>query len=157
MQITKHSLIKAIDLAISTHDKAEVDWDKAVAKWEVERRKTWVTERLPFWKDQRDKLTKLIRNNEPITRETFQEVVGDSWGRGTRDGVYFIENASPPRELYGVNPPKSINRDRLLALKGALEAITDETISHTQLAQLGYKNVEWIFAAAVANGGVPKS
>lgn len=153
MQIKTQALIDAIDKALLDFEDRQAAWEAEVEKWRAEQKRKHVTEQLEVnWRAIRDTITNSLRSGTPITKDAVS-LWEPGWRSSVRDSLFFDPKAAPPRELNGIRIPISIDKANLTSLRSTLASLADDTITHNQLAQIGFKKIEWVFRASVVNDG----
>lgn len=154
MKISKQALLDAIDTAVSRDDEKRVAYEHATELWQTQRRRRWLADKEPQWRQLRDTLTRKLNRKEPITAADLRVLTNR---QGYRQD-YFSEHVFNPKG----EPPNPIKLDGveyyqpsapvtdLLALKVFLEGSPDEAFSMESLSRLGFKAPAWVFRAAVS-------
>lgn len=146
MQIRRVALIATIDAALTQHDKAMNEYRRQVRVWKAQRRADWDKESAPRWKALRNTINARMRAGKPITQADVRLSM-----------VNLIDHQFDARDPYNheVEAPRC-PVDRLKSLRSALAAITDDTVTPSSLRSLGYRELEWVFAAAIKNGAAAR-
>lgn len=154
MKISKQALLDAIDTAIVKDDERRAAYAHATEIWQTKRRRQWLANKEPQWRQVRDTLTRKLNRKEPITAADLKVLTNK---QGYRQD-YFSEHVFNPKgeppnpikldgvEYYKPNAPVS----DLLALAQFLQGSPDEAFSMEALSRLGFKAPAWVFRAAVA-------
>lgn len=155
MKISKKALLDSIDTALAKFQADTMAYADATDVWQRQRRRKWLEEKQPQWKDLRDLLTHRLRQNEPITKADLGACLKRRGGYSAEywsDHVFTADTAPPnPIEINGLkvySPTAPLTE--LRALKAFLEASDEETFSMESLSRLGFKAPAWVFRAAVS-------
>lgn len=146
MQIKKQALLDAIKTALDNYEAAEKKYQTDYAKWKQAQVDKWFTDHADEWGAALTKARRALSSKKPITASMFPND-----GRGYSDSIEFWRGT--PNAKDKPREPRVIPIERLESLRGALNAIEEDILSERQIQLLGFKNVEWLFRAAVANGG----
>jgi hypothetical protein len=154
VKISKKSLLDAIDTALTKDDERRAEYARATEIWQVRRRKQWLANKEPQWRQVRDTLTRKLNRKEPITVADLKVLTNK---QGYRQDYFsehtFAEKVSPPNPIkidgQAFYQPSAPVED-LLALKVFLEGSLDEAFSMESLSRLGFKAPAWVFRAAAA-------
>ncbi|MFD7247878.1 hypothetical protein ACFV6Y_38775 [Streptomyces massasporeus] len=139
MKINRKTIIKTIDTTLAAHEKATAKYKADVAKWQADRRDEWMLTEAPKWKALRDLITARLRSGKPITTKDAKATLS----------TYFEDRKPYTTE---VDPPRC-PVEQLTSLRAALMAIEDDAVTYASLKAMGYKDLEWVFSAAVRAGG----
>lgn len=139
MKINRKTIIAAIDTTLATHQKATAKYQADVVKWQADRREEWMRTEAPKWKALRDLITARLRSGKPVTAKDAKPTFS----------AYFEDRKPYSSE---VEPPRC-PVEQLTSLRAALMAIEDDTVTYASLKAMGYKDLEWVFSAAVRAGG----
>lgn len=150
MKIIKQALLDVVNTTLDADEANAAEWKRAVEGWRERRKAAWLADKQPEWRALRDMLTASFKSGTPVTEKMLRDCLVSP---GRYGGLYMTEHvynegASPPSEIRGVRR-KQVPKTDLLALRDLLEAIEDETITDGQLQRLGFKNMAWVFRAAV--------
>ncbi|QIG58350.1 hypothetical protein SEA_SKOG_198 [Gordonia phage Skog] len=160
MQLKVEKLQSTITDAIERARQEQIEWDKNVDAAEAEYNRRWREIELPKLKPLRDLLTQRLKDKKPITRAEiepfifFPSAYSDDRPRGYlrpfNRGHYSGHNKTwKASHNYGPRPVLQI--DAFETLRDFLEVVAEETVSTSQLANLGFRNMSKLFDAA-ANG-----
>lgn len=145
MQIRRVAIIAAIDAALTKHDKDVNEYQRQVAKWKADRRAAWDRESTARWKALRDLITARLRAGKPITPSDLKGALGSE----SAVNRCFADREPSASEIVVPRCPV----EKLKSFRAALVAIADDAVTPSALKALGYKELEWVFTAAIKNGG----
>lgn len=152
MKFTRTALIDTINDALAAdatnREKRDEAADKLRADWLTE----WATDEWPKWKAYRDCITKAIKRGSPIESgdlpKTPDFYVSDTVNYGRQRAIEDAQRAF-----------KIVNREELVALRNALEALLEDEVTDRQLGAMGFgsQSISYIFRAAVTtSAAVPR-
>lgn len=154
MNVTRQVLLETTTTAIEKYTAARTEYDKGAKKWRERATTRENADALERQKRCRDAMSAGLKSKKPLTVDQIRDALG---GRSYFSDLAVRSVGDPPRRfvLDGVTyeRPSSVPLEDLKALKTTLESVLEETISDGQLQRLGFKNMGWVFRAAVANGG----
>lgn len=157
MNVTRAVLLDATTDALDKYTKARAEYDKGAKAWKERERAKEQQRALDLQRKARDILSAGLKAKKPVGVDEIRDALG---GRSYFTDLAPRSISDPPRRfvLDGVSyeRPQGVPVDDLKALKTTLESVLEETISDGQLQRLGFKNMGWVFRAAVANGGQVK-
>lgn len=153
MKISKQALLDAIDTAVSRNDEKRVAYEHATELWQTQRRRRWLADKEPQWRQLRDTLTRKLNRKEPITAADLRVLTNRDGYRRDYFSEHTFSEVDPPNPIklkgevfYKPDAPVT----DLLALKVFLEGSLDEAFSMESLSRLGFKAPAWVFRAAVS-------
>lgn len=153
MKISKQALLDAIDTAVSRNDEKRVAYEHATELWQAQRRRRWLADKEPQWRQLRDTLTRKLNRKEPITAADLRVLTNRDGYRRDYFSEHTFSEVDPPNPIklkgevfYKPDAPVT----DLLALKVFLEGSLDEAFSMESLSRLGFKAPAWVFRAAVS-------
>lgn len=118
-EATEKAIAAERAVAQKYHDTAVARYNSDLAKWE----KTFAEP----WAQAARLISRKLRAGKPVT---FQDIPGDEYGRRA------TFDARHPGDC-----PKGMSDD-LRIVRSALELLTDDTVTHTELAKLGVRASE---------------
>lgn len=152
MQVSTAVLLETTTRAIERYEKARVTYDEGVRLWKAQNRKRLTEKALERQKRARDALSVGLKAKKPLTVDQLRDALG---GRSYISDLGVERAGDPPRRftvnLTDYTRPDGVPLADLKALKSLLESVEETTISDGQLQRLGFKNLGWIFRAAVTN------
>lgn len=152
MNVTREVLLDTTTAAIENYTAAKAEYDEGAKIWKARDRAKRVADALNRQKKVRDALSAGLKAKKPLTQDQLRDLLG---GRSYVSEVAVAAAQDAPRRfvLDGVTyeQPKGVPLADLQALKVTLESVLEENISDGQLQRLGFKNMGWVFRAAVAN------
>ena len=153
MQIKKQAMIDAIDTALKRDEVTQKRWQQTVEAADEMAKREYVEHNLAAMRRLRDVINAASKARRAVTRSDFfgaLEVEDDDYALSR----YNSRSRGPFAQVkpkYGSSAPHAVDREKLMSLKAALEAIVEDVITDNQLRTMGYSRIEWIFTAAVAN------
>lgn len=158
MNVTTKDLIDAAQKALDNHAAAKARYEAAQKRWLVADTAGRKLKALRQQKALRDGLSAAIKKGHPLTAaelKAFVDPPSDRYSSGYITSVAFDQQAETPRrfklEDVTYEAPGGIPKADLESLIALLSSVQEETISDGQLQRLGFKNLGWVFRAAVAN------
>lgn len=135
MKINRTALLDAVNTALdehrARHDTAWQTWHDAL----VTERARWITEYGPAWAAAADKIRAAADNNEPITGDMLPRT--SEWRSDIATWDEPKHSLERPDHTRVRRPGDYRAPAELLAMRSALELITDEEVSHSGLAAIG--------------------
>ena len=131
MQLNRVALIASIDRAITADEKANKDWWEAKANFIQEHRRAWIEnegQQLLGWIP---KLRLRVRSGKPVRAADLPTT------------LYSPPQSYQVRDAIGQEPVSHLGY--LRGLRAALAAIEDETLTHTAMASIGYRDLTKLF------------
>jgi hypothetical protein len=154
MRLTKAALLQVIDDAQQATDREIARYNEAREQYQAERHAVWVNEVLPLWGELSTMIEVWVQMEKPIT----QEMVGKCFRdlpeslKGHYDTLAYCKNSNLPSFTLNDGTAfkgKPVPDKRLDTLRRLLESIADEYVSTSALADLGFRNLEWLYQRAV--------
>lgn len=159
MNLNVEKLIETCRAGIEIAQRRQVEWDKNVDAAEAAWEAKWKTEGPEKFRDLRDTITKAMRTGGPIVLSDFmirneynaveklEAMCYRPFNRGTVRDDYNKQWTADHE--FGRRPVlKIVGFEALIVFLGA---VTDKTVSTTQLDRAGFRNMSKLFEAA-ANG-----
>lgn len=159
MQLSVTILRETCKNGIELAKSAQIEWDQNVDAAEAAWENEWKTVGVERWRALRDKITKCLKTGGPIVEadmpfkidrysdDNLGKVVYRPFNRGRIKSGYNDQWTADHE--FGRRPVLKIRGFE--ALIEFLGAVTDKTISTTQLERAGFRNMSKLFEAA-ANG-----
>jgi hypothetical protein len=142
VKITRLALIEAIDAQV---EHAQQKYETEAKEYEYQKELAvarWYKNEFVQLQELRDLLdSRLHEDQPPLTMDEVREVLVDR--------NYLNLNDLTFSGARRVGEPRVPNFDSLLALKALLEASPDEFVTTSNLADLGWRNIEGLLRAAV--------
>lgn len=153
MNVTRENLLATATDAIDRYTAASARYAEGVAKWKKQNRAKQIADTVTRQKRLRDALSKGLRSGKPLTSDQLSAALGSNSSYVTSVGTPGANDAPRKFTLDGVlyERPDGVPLADLRALKALLETVVEDTISDGQLQRLGFKNMGWVFRAAMAN------
>lgn len=152
MQVSRAVLLETTSSAIERYEKAQAAYSEGAKRWKAQHRKTQVSDALAKQKRARDALSTAVKARKPLTQDQIRDALG---GRSYLSDLCVPSPTDPPRRftLDGVvyQRPDGVPLTDLKALQKTLESVLEDIISDGQLQRLGFKNMGWVFRAAMTN------
>lgn len=155
MNVTRENLLAATTAAITNYETKREIFDAAAARYVDAINTEAETKAMSRQRELRDALSVAIKAKKPLSADQIEKIGG---------GSSYVSNFSVSRRERTTDAPASftldgvkyarpgrVNLEDLKALKSTLENVVEEMISDGQLQRLGFKNMGWVFRAAVAN------
>lgn len=159
MNLNVKILIETCGQGIEIAKRQQAEWDKNVAKAEAAWELDWRENKVEHWRLLRDKITKALRTGAPITEGDLGFKIDHNADDRLRERLYRPFNRGRIKDGWGDQWTADHPYGRRPVLKIAgfealitfLGAVTDRTISTSQLERAGFRNMSKLFEAA-ANG-----
>lgn len=153
MQVSRSVLLATTTDAIERYEKARATYDEGVKAWKVADRLKRRTDALERQKKLRDLLSAGQKAKKPVTALEIEAVLP---GRSSYASSVGVQGSQDPPRSFVVGGavykrPEGIPLADLKALEKTLESVLEDIISDGQLQRLGFKNMGWVFRAAMAN------
>ncbi|QOP67054.1 hypothetical protein PBI_SHIFA_213 [Mycobacterium phage Shifa] len=147
MKLNRQKMLDLIETIEADAERRAEEWVEAEKAFRVQERKDWVESNKATLRALRDLLSLKLKNGGVVPLEELRALgLKSRWGDPevpffaptTLKFTYKGKEYPPSKPVLHVNSP-------LLDLKAALQTVTDEEVSTSALASMGFRNLEWFW------------
>ncbi|AAN16855.1 hypothetical protein PBI_ARCHERS7_237 [Mycobacterium phage ArcherS7] len=147
MKLNRQKMLDLIETIEADAERRAEEWVEAEKAFRVQERKDWVESNKATLRALRDLLSLKLKNGGVVVREELQALgLNSRWGDPevpsfaptTLKFTYKGKEYPPSKPVLRADSP-------LLDLKAALQTVTDEEVSTSALASMGFRNLEWFW------------
>ncbi|AEK06678.1 hypothetical protein PBI_SEBATA_238 [Mycobacterium phage Sebata] len=147
MKLNRQKMLDLIETIEADAERRAEEWVEAEKAFRVQERKDWVESNKATLRALRDLLSLKLKNGGVVALEELRALgLKSRWGDPevpffaptTLKFTYKGKEYPPSKPVLHVNSP-------LLDLKAALQTVTDEEVSTSALASMGFRNLEWFW------------
>jgi hypothetical protein len=154
-RINKSKLLSVVDQAQSNVDERMKQYEKARDQYYGQRSTEWEEEILPRWSEFATLIRDRVKRKKVITEKDAHNIFPyhkDShflFLSRYHAVPFWQEYDSPSFTIGGITYNKPKLDPRLDSLRSLLETIVEDEFSTSALADLGWRNLSWLYEAAL--------